>query len=624
MALLQISEPGESPAPHQRRIAIGIDLGTTNSLVATVRNSIAVVLNDEQGHALLPSIVRYLPDGGVHVGYDAQAEQARDPRNTVVSVKRFMGRGLTDVAYPENSPYSFVDAPGMVQIRTAAGVKSPVEISAEILKALRIRAEKALLGGSDTELYGAVITVPAYFDDAQRQATKDAAKVAGLNVMRLLNEPTAAAIAYGLDNAAEGVYAVFDLGGGTFDVSILRLTRGVFEVLSTGGDSALGGDDFDHRLFCWVIDKAGLAPLSAEDTRLLMVQSRQVKESLTARAEARFAARLSSSENVNLVIGQQDFWDMTEQLVAKTLGPTRKALRDAQLTVADVKGVVMVGGATRMPHVQHAVGEFFDQVPLNNLDPDKVVALGAAIQANALAGNRSSEDDWLLLDVIPLSLGIETMGGLVEKVIPRNSTIPVAKAQEFTTFKDGQTALAVHVVQGERELVSDCRSLARFELRGIPPMVAGAARIRITFQVDADGLLSASAREASSGVEAAVTVKPSYGLADDEITRMLKNSFEHAKEDVHVRALREQQVEAGRMQEAVQSALREDADLLDEDERKAVDAALAALRTVTAGSDHRAIKASIEKVNRMTEPFAARRMDRSVQRGLTGKSLEKI
>ena len=624
MALLQISEPGESPAPHQRRIAIGIDLGTTNSLVATVRNSIAVVLNDEQGHALLPSIVRYLPDGGVHVGYDAQAEQARDPRNTVVSVKRFMGRGLTDVAYPENSPYSFVDAPGMVQIRTAAGVKSPVEISAEILKALRIRAEKALLGGSDTELYGAVITVPAYFDDAQRQATKDAAKVAGLNVMRLLNEPTAAAIAYGLDNAAEGVYAVFDLGGGTFDVSILRLTRGVFEVLSTGGDSALGGDDFDHRLFCWVIDKAGLAPLSAEDTRLLMVQSRQVKESLTARAEARFAARLSSSENVNLVIGQQDFWDMTEQLVAKTLGPTRKALRDAQLTVADVKGVVMVGGATRMPHVQHAVGEFFGQVPLNNLDPDKVVALGAAIQANALAGNRSSEDDWLLLDVIPLSLGIETMGGLVEKVIPRNSTIPVAKAQEFTTFKDGQTALAVHVVQGERELVSDCRSLARFELRGIPPMVAGAARIRITFQVDADGLLSASAREASSGVEAAVTVKPSYGLADDEITRMLKNSFEHAKEDVHVRALREQQVEGERMLEAVTAALAADADLLEAAERAAIDAAVTELRLLVAGADHRAIKASIEKVNRMTEPFAARRMDRSVQRGLTGKSLEKI
>jgi molecular chaperone HscA len=624
MALLQISEPGESPAPHQRRIAIGIDLGTTNSLVATVRNSIAVVLNDEQGHPLLPSIVRYLPDGEVHVGYEAQAEQARDPRNTVVSVKRFMGRGLKDVAYPENSPYAFVDAPGMLQIRTSAGVKSPVEISADILKALRIRAEKSLLGGSDSELYGAVITVPAYFDDAQRQATKDAARLAGINVMRLLNEPTAAAIAYGLDNASEGVYAVFDLGGGTFDVSILRLTKGVFEVLSTGGDSALGGDDFDHRLFCWVIEKAALAPLSAEDTRLLMVQSRQVKENLTVNAESRFTARLSSGENVNLVIGQKDFWDMTQQLVNKALGPTRKALRDAGLSPADIKGVVMVGGATRMPHVQRAVGDFFGQVPLNNLDPDKVVAIGAAIQANALAGNRSSEDDWLLLDVIPLSLGIETMGGLVEKVIMRNSTIPVAKAQEFTTFKDGQTAMAVHVVQGERELVSDCRSLARFELRGIPPMAAGAARIRVTFQVDADGLLSVSAREAASGVEAAVAVKPSYGLADDEITRMLKDSFEHAKEDVHLRALREQQVEAERMREAVESALREDGDLLSAEESSTIDQALAAMHKEAAGSDHRSVKAAIEKLNRVTEPFAARRMDRSVQRGLTGKSLERI
>ncbi|HXC39435.1 MAG TPA: Fe-S protein assembly chaperone HscA [Burkholderiales bacterium] len=624
MALLQISEPGESPAPHERRIAIGIDLGTTNSLVATVRNSIAGVLNGEDGHALLPSIVRYLPEGEVHVGYAAQAEQARDPRNTVVSVKRFMGRGLKDVAYPENSPYDFVDAPGMVQLRTAAGVKSPVEVSAEILRVLRRRAERALLGGSNTELYGAVITVPAYFDEAQRQATKDAAKLAGLNVMRLLNEPTAAAIAYGLDNAAEGVYAVFDLGGGTFDISILRLTRGVFEVLATGGDSALGGDDFDHRLFCWVIEKAKLAPLSPEDTRLLLTHSRQVKEHLSAHAQAHFHARLASGETVNLVVTQEDFWDMTRTLVAKTLGPTKKALRDAGLTAGDVKGVVMVGGATRMPHVQRAVGELFGQDPLNNLDPDKVVALGAAIQANALAGNRSSEEDWLLLDVIPLSLGIETMGGLVEKIIPRNSTIPIAKAQEFTTFKDGQSAMAVHVVQGEREVVSDCRSLARFELRGLPPMAAGAARIRVTFQVDADGLLSVSAREQSSGVEAAVAVKPSYGLADDEITRMLKDSFDHAKDDVHTRALREQQVEAERMREAVAAALASDADLLSAEERAEIDRVLAELAAAAAGSDHRAIKAAIEKANRVTGPFAERRMDRSIKRGLAGKSLEKI
>jgi molecular chaperone HscA len=624
VALLQISEPGESSAPHERRIAIGIDLGTTNSLVATVRNSIAGVLNDEDGHPLLPSIVRYLHATEPHVGYVAQAEQARDPKNTIISVKRFMGRGLKDVAYPENSPYDFVDAPGMVQIRTAAGVKSPVEVSADILRVLRARAERALLGGSNKSLYGAVITVPAYFDEAQRQATKDAAKLAGLNVMRLLNEPTAAAIAYGLDNAAEGVYAVFDLGGGTFDVSILRLTRGVFEVLATGGDSALGGDDFDHRLFCWVLEKAALAPLSPEDTRLLLAHARQVKEHLSAHAQAHFQAKLGSGETVNLVVSQEDFWAMTRTLVQKTLGPTRKALRDAGLAPAEVKGVVMVGGATRMPHVQRAVAELFGQDPLNNLDPDKVVALGAAIQANALAGNRSSEEDWLLLDVIPLSLGIETMGGLVEKIIPRNSTIPVAKAQEFTTFKDGQGAMAVHVVQGERELVADCRSLARFELRGIPPMAAGAARIRVTFQVDADGLLSVSAREQASGVEAAVAVKPSYGLADDDITRMLKDSFEHAKDDVHARALREQQVEAERMQEAVAAALAEDADLLSPDERAAVERALAELRALAEGHDHRAIKAAVEKVNSATASFAERRMDRSIRRGLAGKRLEKI
>ena len=627
MALLQISEPGESPAPHQRRVAIGIDLGTTNSLVATVRNSIAVVLNDEEGHPLLPSIVRYGADGNVAVGYEAQAQQASDPKNTIVSVTRFMGRGLKDVAHAENSPYDFIDGPngaGMVQMRTRAGVKSPVEVSGEILRVLRLRAEAALFGSDGGELYGAVITVPAYFDDAQRQATKDAAKLAGLNVMRLLNEPTAAAIAYGLDNAAEGIYAVFDLGGGTFDISILRLTKGVFEVLATGGDSALGGDDFDHRLFCWLLEQARVPPLSDGDTRVMLIKARQVKEDLTLHAEARFNAKLSTGQVVDVMVTQRDFWDMTRHLVAKTLAPAKKALRDAGLTPAEVKGVVMVGGATRMLHVQRAVAELFGQAPLNNLDPDKVVALGAAIQANALAGNRSSEEDWLLLDVIPLSLGIETMGGLVEKIIPRNSTIPVAKAQEFTTFKDGQTAMAVHVVQGERELVSDCRSLARFELRDIPPFAAGAARIRVTFQVDADGLLSVSAKEMTSGIEAAVAVKPSYGLADSDITRMLKDSFEHARDDVHVRALREQQVEGERMLEAVNAALSADGDLLSADERSAIDAELASLKGLVSGRDHRAIKSAIEHINHATENFAARRMDRSVKQALAGKNIANV
>ena len=620
MTLIQISEPGESTAPPQHRLAVGIDLGTTNSLVATVRNGIAVVLNDHRGHALLPSVVRYLPQGNTQVGDEAEANLARDPRNTVVSVKRFMGRGLKDVANAENCPYDFVDSPGMVQIRTCAGVKSPVEVSAQILKTLRARAEETLGG----ELVGAVITVPAYFDDAQRQATKDAGTLAGLNVLRLLNEPTAAAIAYGLDNGAEGIYAIYDLGGGTFDISILRLSRGVFEVMATNGDAALGGDDFDHRLFCWVLEQAKLAPLAPEDTRVLLTKAREIKEFLSAHAETRFTATLRSGEMVDVPVREQDFWSMTRQLVAKTIGPTRRALRDAGLDVTGVKGVVLVGGATRMPHVQQAVAEFFGQTPLTNLDPDKVVALGAAMQANVLAGNRPLGEDWLLLDVIPLSLGVETMGGLVERIVPRNSTIPVARAQEFTTFKDGQTAMSIHVVQGERELVSDCRSLAKFELRGIPPMAAGAARIRVAFQVDADGLLSVSAREVSRGIEASVTVKPSYGLTDGEIARMLKDSIDHARDDVQLRALREQQVASTCIIDATESALREDGDLLSSEETAGVRAELDALRKSVETGDAGAIKQAIDRVNRVTEALAARRMDRSIRHALAGKSVSEV
>ena len=620
MALLQIAEPGESAAPHQHKLAVGIDLGTTNSLVATVRSGLAVVLSDELGRPLLPSVVRYLADGTTRIGHEAQAEQTRDPRNTIVSVKRFMGRGIKDIAHRESMPYDFKDEPGMVRLGTAAGVKSPIEISAEILRTLRVRAEQSLGG----ELVGAVITVPAYFDDAQRQATKDAARVAGLSVLRLLNEPTAAAIAYGLDNAAEGVYAVYDLGGGTFDISILRLSRGVFEVLATGGDSALGGDDFDQRIFCWILEAAGLNPLSAEDARLLLTCAREAKEYLTVHGEAPINARLRSGELVDLKLTTEIFTEITRTLVTKTIHPIRKALRDADLSIGDVKGVVMVGGATRMPQIQRAVGEFFKCEPLNNLDPDKVVALGAAIQANLLAGNRNAGDDWLLLDVIPLSLGIETMGGLVEKLIPRNSTIPVARAQEFTTFRDGQTAMAVHVVQGERELVTDCRSLARFELRGIPPMVAGAARIRVTFQVDADGLLSVAAREQTSGAEASIVVKPSYGLSDDEIASMLKDSMTHSKDDALRRALKEAQVEAQRLIEAVQSAVKNDHDLLTSEQSTAIGTAVARLQTAALGEDRRLIAKAMDDLEAETRTFAALRMDKTIRKAMTGKRIDEL